>query len=104
MSISHAERWLKSVILGQPLHRNNLGEENASNGTLRGVSPVSLKLAPQLQRELTQELQNAPKPAPSLSVPQMGPGGNRSGGAGKKTMPNMQNRTPKPPQGGQEEN
>jgi hypothetical protein len=92
MSIAQAEHWLKSVISGQPLHRENLGEENASNGTLRGVSPVALKLAPQLQRELSQELQNAPKPAPTLSVPTMGPGGNAM-----KKGPNLQNRSPKPP-------
>lgn len=89
MSIAQAERALKTAKMGQPLHRDNLGEENASSGTLRGVSPVSLQLAPQLQRELTQELQNAPKPAPTLTAaPKMGPGGNSM---------NLNTRAPKPP-------
>ena len=94
MSIREAEQCLKTARMGQPLHRDNLGAENESNGTLRGVSPMSLKLAPQLQRELAQELQNAPKPAPSLSVPKMGLGGNTMKG------PNLQTRSPKPPSEG----
>lgn len=91
--IAQAEHWLKSVTIGQPLHRDELGVEDESSGTLRGISPTVLKLAPQLQRELSNELQNAPKPAPTLSVPQMGIGGNsmKSGPSGTK------NRTPKPP-------
>lgn len=92
MSIAQAEHCLKTAVMGQPLHRENLGEENASSGTLRGVSPVSLRLAPQLQRELSQELQNAPKPAPTLAAaPKMGPGGN--------SMQNrsLHTRSPKPP-------
>ena len=100
MSIQEAEQCLKTAVMGQPLHRENLGAENESNGTLRGVSPVSLKLAPQLQRELSQELQNAPNPAPTLSVPKMGIGGNSM----KSKGPNLQNRSPKPPtQGGSDD-
>lgn len=94
MSIAQAEHWLKTVVAGQPLHRDNLGEENASSGTLRGISPTSLQLAPQLQRDLSQELQNAPKPAPTLSVPTMGVGGN------SMRSPNLNNRSPKPPTNG----
>lgn len=100
MSIQQAEHALKTARMGQPLHRDNLAAENESNGTLRGVSPVSLKLAPQLQRELSQELQNAPKPAPTLSAPKMGIGGNSVSRRG----PNLQNRSPKPPtQGGNDD-
>lgn len=93
MTIAQAEYWLKSVISGQPIHRDELGEENESNGTLRGISPTTLKLAPQLQRNMTQELQNAPKyDGPAMSVPGMSPGGNMvSGPSG------MKNRSPKPP-------
>ena len=92
MSIAQAQHWLKTVVSGQPIHRDDLGVENESSGTLRGVSPSTLQLAPQLQRELTQELQNAPKPvAPSISAPKMGLGGNSQPSA------NLQNRSPKPP-------
>lgn len=95
MSIAQAQHWLKSVISGQPIHRDDLGAENESSGSLRGISPSTLQLAPQLQRELTQELQNAPKPAPSISAPKMGLGGNSGGGA--QPSVNLQNRSPKPP-------
>lgn len=93
MSIAQAEYWLKSVIGGQPIHRDDLGAENESSGTLRGISPTTLKLAPQLQREMTQELANAPKyEGPAMSVPGMSPGGNMvSGPSG------VQRRAPKPP-------
>ena len=90
--IQRAEHWLKSVVSGQPLHRTDLGEENESSGTLRGISPVVLKLAPQLQQTLVQELNNAPRfEGPQIGVPGMSPGGNSVRG------PNLQNRTPKPP-------
>lgn len=91
--IQQAQYWLKTVIGGQPLHRDNLGEEDESSGTLRGVSPTVLKLAPQLQQSLAQELANAPKyEGPQMSVPGMSPGGNMvSGPRG------VQNRSPKPP-------
>lgn len=93
MSIAQAQHWLKSVTSGQPIHRDDLGAENESGGTLRGISPSTLQLAPQLQRELTQELAAAPKPELKISAPSMGIGGNSGGGANL----NLQNRTPKPP-------
>lgn len=92
--IQQAEYWLKSVIGGQPLHRDELGEEDTSSGTLRGVSPTVLKLAPQLQQNMAQELANAPKfEGPQMSVPGMSPGGNSVRAPGI----NLQNRAPKPP-------
>jgi len=91
--IQQAEYWLKNVTSGQPLHRDDLGQEDESSGSLRGISPSVLKLAPQLQQTLTQELDNAPKyEGPAMSVPGMSPGGNMvSGPSG------MKNRAPKPP-------
>lgn len=94
MSIAEAHHWLKSVVSGQPIHRDDLGAENESSGTLRGVSPATLELAPQLQRELNQELAMAPKPELKISAPSMGLGGNSSGGAQPS---GMNNRQPKPP-------
>jgi hypothetical protein len=98
-TISQAEYWLKTAIQGQPIHRDNLGHENASGGVMRGVSPKVLRLAPQLQRQLAQERANAPKPAPALTVPTMGMGGNSGGGrsTGGIQNPNLNNRHPKPP-------
>lgn len=93
MTIAQADHWLKSVTSGQPIHRDNLGEEDASNGTMRGITPATLQLAPQLQRERNLELQQAPKPELKITAPSMGIGGNRGGG----TALNMQNRHPKPP-------
>ncbi len=93
-NIAQAEQWLKTVISGQPIHRDDLGEENESSGTLRGVSPSVLQLAPQLQRELSNELATAPKVdlGPRISTPGMSPGGNMSQGPS-----GMRNRSPKPP-------
>lgn len=91
MTIAQADHWLKSVIKGQPIHRDDLGVENASSGTMRGIAPSTLQLAPQLQRERNMELENAPRPEYKISAPSMGPGGNSSGGL------NMRNRQPKPP-------
>jgi len=98
MSIQEAEYWLKSVVSGQPIHRDELGEENSSSGTLRGISPRTLQLAPQLQNQLAQELQNAPKfDGPQISVPGMSPGGNTTSGP---RTPGLNNRSPKPPTNG----
>jgi hypothetical protein len=90
--IQRAEHWLKTVVGGQPLNRDDLGEEDSSNGTLRGISPTVLKLAPQLQQTMQQELINAPRfDGPQIGVPGMSPGGN------SVRSPNLNNRTPKPP-------
>ena len=89
MSIAQAQNWLKTVISGQPIHRDDLGEEGSSSGSLRGVSPATLQLAPQLQRELSQELAAAPKPELTIKAPSLGIGGTQPGG--------MNNRSPKPP-------
>lgn len=93
-AIQQAEHWLKTVVTGQPLHRDDLGAEDESSGSLRGVSPATLQLAPQLKQELAQELQNAPKVdlGPRISTPGMSPGGNMSQGPS-----GVQRRTPKPP-------
>ncbi|PCI00724.1 MAG: hypothetical protein COB76_02885 [Alphaproteobacteria bacterium] len=94
MSIAQAQHWLKTVVSGQPIHRDDLGAEDDSSGTLRGVSPATLELAPQLQRELSQELAAAPKQELKISAPSMGMGGNSSGGVQPS---GMNNRAPKPP-------
>ena len=91
MSIAQAQHWLKSVVSGQPIHRDDLGVEDSSSGSLRGISPASLELAPQLQRELSQELAAAPKPELKINAPSLGIGGAQPGG--------MNNRSPKPPSG-----
>ena len=90
--IQQAEYWLISVVSGQPLHRDDLGVEDESSGTLRGISPAVLQLAPQLKQELSIQLSNAPKyEGPAMSVPGMSPGGN------SVRAPNLNTRTPKPP-------
>jgi hypothetical protein len=94
MSIQQAEHWLKTVVSGQPLHRDELGVEDSSGGTLRGISPTTLQLAPQLKQELSQELAAAPTVdlGPRMSTPGMSPGGNMTQGPS-----GMRNRSPKPP-------
>ena len=90
MSIADTEHWFKTAKWGQPIHRDNLGAENESSGTMRGVAIKSLQRSPQLQREYANELENAPRaPQPTISAPSLGIGGNRG--------PNLQTRAPKPP-------
>lgn len=99
MSIQYAEEWLRTVVGGQAIHRDDEGDESTSSGALSGgLTPATLKLTPQLQNELTQELQNAPagpELAPRISAPSLGIGGSSMGGAPKG--PNLNNRQPKPP-------
>ncbi|MFA5593164.1 MAG: hypothetical protein WC989_07605 [Micavibrio sp.] len=65
------EQFMKRCAFAQPLHRDNLGDEDSARSLLRGADPKALTLSPALMRQI--EL-NA---IPTLeNVPQMpGPGG-----------------------------
>jgi hypothetical protein len=77
-SILRFEHFMKSVISGQPLHRDNLGDEDSASGIAADVSPAALELAPQLQRQ--RQLEAAPKTAPQAGPNAPGLGGAASGG------------------------
>ena len=74
-SVLRFEHFMHSVISGQPLHRDNLGDEDSASGIAADVSPAALELAPQLQRQ--RQLEAAPKATPQAgpSAPGLGSGG-----------------------------
>lgn len=92
------EFFVKSCVTGQPVHRDDLGDEDAMGCILGDAVPSSLEFAPHLARRHAMEA--APKAAPTLgpSGPSMGLGG--SGGGGSGIIRGTNNTTPpkRPPQ------
>lgn len=76
------EFFVKSCVAGQPVHRTDLGDEDAMGCILGDAVPSSLEFAPHLARRHAMEA--APKAAPSLDMnaPGLGLGGSGSGGGG----------------------
>ncbi len=74
--------FVKKVIAGQPVHRSDLGDENAMGCVLGDASPASLQFAPHLQRRVA--LEAGPRAAPALGMRMGGPapGLGSSGGGG----------------------
>ena len=71
--------FVKSAVFGQPVHREDLGDEDAMGCLLGDASPSSLQFAPHLARRHAME--TAPKAAPGMNAPGMGLGG-AAGGSG----------------------
>lgn len=88
--VVHVQAWFGKVHHAQAIHRDNLGDESSSRGVLFDVAPATLKVAPQLAQELAQQQalvrENAPRQAPIMAPPSLGPGSNLN-----------LNRMPKPP-------
>lgn len=75
-SVLRFEHFMKSVISGQPLHRDNLGDEDSASGIASDISPAALELAPQLQRQ--RQLEAAPRATPQAGPSAPGLGGGNS--------------------------
>lgn len=91
-SVLALDNFMKRATSGQPVHREDLGNESAAGTVMGGVSGAVLQFAPQLARQRTMEAApRAPGPAPHLA-PGLGPKGN-SGGA---RMPPRQQQAPPP--------
>lgn len=92
--IAFAQAWLDDVVYGQPIHRDDLGDESSAKGVIPELSAASLRIAPQLAQQLAQEQalarQHMPQPAPQMAPPSLGPGSRMS-------TPNLASRTPRPP-------
>ncbi len=73
------EYFIKRCVLGQPVHRDDAGDEDTSSCILGEALPSSLEFAPHLARRHTMEV--APTAAPHMSGPGMGMGGGGSSGA-----------------------
>jgi hypothetical protein len=73
-SVLSFESFLKNCITGQPVHRDDFGNEATIESVVSGVNTAVLQFAPQLARQ--RALEAAPKANPSLDLaPKMGPGG-----------------------------
>ena len=73
--------FVKAAMFGQPVHREDLGDDESMGCILGDASPSSLQFAPHLARRHQMEI--APKAAPSgpgPSGPGLGGGGGSTGG------------------------
>jgi len=76
--------FVKNCVLGQPAHRDDMGDEDTSGCILGDITPSSLEFAQHLVRRHGMELQNIH--VPEMNVPGLGLGS--SGSAGRTTYPN----------------
>lgn len=85
-SVSEFTYFMKECVTGQPLHRDDLGDESASGSVVGGLNRAVLDLAPHLARQRTLEAAHNFKPAgpagPSVPGMNMGGGGNGMAGGG----------------------
>jgi hypothetical protein len=85
--------FVKSCASGQPVHRADLGDENAMGCILGESSPASLQFAPHLARRYAMEVKPVAAPAPrgpGPSAPGLGSpglGGSISGGTVHRSPP-----------------
>ena len=77
-SLAAFECFIKKCVLGQPVHRDDAGDEESSGCILGEALPSSLEFAPHLARRHTMEV--APSAAPQIRGPGMGMGGSSGGG------------------------
>ncbi len=74
------EYFVKACVVGQPVHREDLGDESAMGCILGEASPASLEFAPHLARR--HQMEAAPKAMPSLNMGPSTPGLGSSGSGG----------------------
>lgn len=65
--------FIKSCVFGQPVHRDDAGDEDTLGCILGEAQPANLEFAPHLARRHTFEA--APEAAPSINAPGLGLGG-----------------------------
>lgn len=76
--------FVNSCVTGQPVHREDLGDEDKMGCILGEATPGSLEFAPHLARRHAMEA--APKAAPSGGPSGPGPSGMGSGGGGRQII------------------
>lgn len=76
------DKFVKSCVAGQPVHRDDLGDESAMGCILGDAVPSSLQFAPHLARRHAMEL--GPKPGLQINAPGLGLGS--SGSASRTTV------------------
>ena len=72
------EYFVKSCVAGQPVHRNDLGDEQATGCVLGDAVPSSLQFAGHLARRV--QMEAGPKAMPSLNLGPSAPGLGSGGG------------------------
>lgn len=82
-SVTAFESFMKRCSAGQPVHRDDLGDEASASSVLGGITAAVLQFAPHLARQRQMEIAPTPTPAPS-HAPGMGLGG---GGGGVRRPP-----------------
>lgn len=67
------DNFIKRCVKGQPVHRDDLGDENAMGCILGDASPAMLQFAPHLAREHALEVRPTAAPsAPGMNAPGLG--------------------------------
>lgn len=81
------EHFIKRCVRGQPVHREDLSNDENMGCVLGDASPSSLQFAPHLARRHAMESKPSAQPsAPGMNVPGLG-GSSKSGGGGSQTPP-----------------
>lgn len=76
--------FVKRCVTGQPVNRDDLGNEDTMGCVLGEASPQSLEFAPHLARRHAMEV--APKLAPGMNVPGLGLGSSGGGRVQRTTQ------------------
>ncbi|MFK7839898.1 MAG: hypothetical protein AB8B83_06150 [Bdellovibrionales bacterium] len=86
------ENFVKSCVAGQPVHREDLGDEDAMGCVLGDAVPSSLEFAPHLARRV--QMEAGPKAMPSLNLGPSAPGLGGGGGGSAQVPRGTNNTTP----------
>jgi hypothetical protein len=101
-SVTAFETFMQRTTAGQPVHRDDLGDEASASSILGGMSSAVLQFAPHLSRQRAMEA--APKMSgPAPKAPGMAPPGARMGGGGGPPPMRPQQRPQAPMDEGEEE-
>lgn len=79
------EQFMKRCINAQPVHREDLGDEDSIGCVLRGMDPHALEFVPQLVRQ--RMLETGPRAPVLINAPGMHPGGNKAPQQGMALRP-----------------
>lgn len=86
------EFFVKSCVAGQPVYRDDLGDEDTTGCVLGDAIPSSLQFAPHLARRV--QMEAGPKAMPSLNLGPSAPGLGGGGGGGGLPPRGTGNTTP----------
>lgn len=79
--LSEFERFIKKCEKGQPLHRNDLDDDEYTGSVMGGMTPALLQFAPHLARQRNMEAAPTMQHQPNTPAPK-GPGMSLGGGGG----------------------